>query len=99
MKKLLVAMFVALLMAGCGEYSGPYTWSWPNGQKFGEVHFKNGKENGPYTGWYQDGKKSSEGTYKDGKKDGVWIYYNFDGKYVLYRKTFKEGIEVDLAFF
>ena len=60
---------------------------------------KNGKANGPYTGWYQDGKKSSEGSYKDGKKDGVWIYYNFDGKYVLYRKTFKEGIEVDLTFF
>ena len=76
MRKLLVATFVALIMAGCGGYSGPYTWTWPNGQKFGEVHFKNGKKNGPYTGWYKDGKKSSEGSYKNGKKDGLMTRYS-----------------------
>ena len=99
MRNLLVVLLFALLMAGGGKYTGLYTWSWPEGQKFGEVRFRNGKEHGLYKRWHRDGKKSIEGAYKNGKKHGVWTYYNLDGKYVLYRKTYKDGIEVDLTFF
>ena len=73
------------------------------GKTTGQTHgtYQDGLLDGPYVSYYNNdnGQLCRKGHYKDGKKDGVWIYYNFDGKYVLYRKTFKEGIEVDLTFF
>ena len=71
MKKLLTAMFVALLMVGCGEkeiiQDGPYTEYYGNGQKEFEGSYKDGKEDGPSTWWYSNGQKSLEWSYKDGK--------------------------------
>ena len=71
MKKLLAAMFVALLMVGCGEkeiiQDGPYTEYYGNGQKEFEGYYKDGKEDGPSTWWYSNGQKKEECTYNDGK--------------------------------
>ena len=71
MKKLLAAMFVALLMVGCAEeqiiQDGPYTEYYGNGQKEFEGSYKDGKEDGPSTWWYSNGQKSLEWSYKDGK--------------------------------
>ena len=39
-----------------------------NGQKEGEVHFKNGKLDGLWTEWDEDGKKTREIQYKDNKE-------------------------------
>ena len=72
MKKLLAAMFVALLMVGCAEeqiiQDGPYTEYYGNGQKEFEGSYKDGKEDGPSTWWYSNGQKSLEWSYKDGKR-------------------------------
>ena len=90
MKKLLAAIFVALLMVGCGDvtvdvedleyrngvkylpnektpFTGKAESFYENGQKKGEVNFKDGKEDGLWTFWYENGQKKWEWNYKDGK--------------------------------
>ena len=70
MKKLLVAMFVALLMVGCGGEeiikNGPYTEYHENGQKAEEGYYKDGEKDGLTTHWYENGQKKVEVNFKDG---------------------------------
>ena len=42
-----------------------------NGQKSGEVSFKDGKGDGLATTWYENGQKKREGNLKDDKPDGL----------------------------
>jgi antitoxin component YwqK of YwqJK toxin-antitoxin module len=83
MKKLFAAMFVALLMAGCGEEAvssgmedGLHTEYHDNGQKKREGNYKDGKQEGLETAWWENGQKRWESTFKDGKEDGLetWWY-------------------------
>ena len=94
MKATLFALFVGLLMVGCGDgiveygdledrngvmylpneetpFTGRTESFHENGQKKGEVTFKDGKPEGPWTGWYENGQKTSETNYKDGKYHGL----------------------------
>jgi antitoxin component YwqK of YwqJK toxin-antitoxin module len=38
-----------------------------NGQKQGELNYKDGKYHGLWTSWYENGQKETEGNWKDGK--------------------------------
>lgn len=90
MKATLFALFVGLLMVGCGDgiveygdledrngvmylpneetpFTGRTESFHENGQKKGEVTFKDGKPEGPWTGSYENGQKKGEGKMKDGK--------------------------------
>ena len=68
MKKLLPAMFVALLMVGCGEEEiEPHTEYYENGQKRVEGTLKGGTPVDLWTRWHENGQKQREETYKDGK--------------------------------
>ena len=103
MKKLLAAMFVALLMVGCGDvtvdvedleyrngvkylpnektpFTGKAESFYENGQKKGEVNFKDGKEDGLFRWWGENGQKEAEGTYKEGKQDGLWTFWYENGQ-------------------
>ena len=103
MKKLLAAIFVALLMVGCGDvtvdvedleyrngvkylpnektpFTGKAESFYENGQKKGEVNFKDGKEDGSATYWGENGQKEAEGTYKEGKEDGLWTFWYENGQ-------------------
>ena len=103
MKKLLAAMFVALLMVGCGDvtvdvedleyrngvkylpnektpFTGKAESFYENGQKKGEVNFKDGKEDGLFRWWGENGQKEAEGTYKEGKEDGLWTFWYENGQ-------------------
>ena len=67
MRKLLVALFVALLMVGWGEdvkdvKDGLYTEYYANGQKKSERNYKDGKADGLSTRWWVNGRKMEEGT-------------------------------------
>ncbi|MBT3569980.1 MAG: toxin-antitoxin system YwqK family antitoxin [Opitutae bacterium] len=103
MKKLLAAIFVALLMVGCGDvtvdvedleyrngvkylpnektpFTGKAESFYENGQKKGEVNFKDGKEDGLFRWWGENGQKEAEGTYKEGKEDGLWTFWYENGQ-------------------
>jgi|YNPBryunderm2012_1023409.scaffolds.fasta_scaffold00092_15 antitoxin component YwqK of YwqJK toxin-antitoxin module len=54
---------------------GPYTEWHPNGQKFCEGSYEDGKRVGQWTYYYEDGSKAKQGTYKDGQLDGRWTYW------------------------
>jgi len=54
---------------GDGEtpFTGVAVEKHENGQKKGEVTFKDGKREGLGTMWHANGQKKSEATFKDGK--------------------------------
>lgn len=54
---------------------GPYTEWHPNGQKFCEGRYEDGKRIGQWVYYYEDGTKAKMGTYQDGQLDGVWTYW------------------------
>ena len=99
MRHIVLASAIILLASSCGSSSKSFLWHWPDGQKLAEVGSRRGKEHGLYQGWHANGKRACEGRYKNGKKVGEWIHYDSDGNYVLYRKTYVDGVEVELRFF
>ena len=42
-----------------------------NGQKSGEMNFKDGKLDGPGIAWHENGQKAIEANYKDDEPDGL----------------------------
>ena len=59
---------------------GPCTGWHPNGKKFEEGRYEDGKRIGEWTFYSDDGKKAKNGSYKKGEVcDGVWTYWRPDG--------------------
>jgi len=54
---------------------GPYTEWHPNGQKFCEGRYEDGRRVGEWIYYYEDGTKAKMGTYKDGQLEGRWTYW------------------------
>jgi len=95
MKKLLAALFVALLVAGYGEGSLDFddpaildriiaeaidaTILRKKGKEGEELLYAPNQQT-PFTGWYPDGQMLSEQNYKDGKQDGPSIGWFGNGK-------------------
>ena len=48
-------------------FTGVAVWKYPNGQKFSEGTYKDGKQHGLYTAWYLNGQKKYEFTLKAGE--------------------------------
>jgi antitoxin component YwqK of YwqJK toxin-antitoxin module len=51
-----------------------------NGQKGGELNFKDGKIDGLTVSWHENGQKETEGNFKDGKKDGLSVMWHENGQ-------------------
>ncbi|MFI5149978.1 MAG: hypothetical protein ACHQRM_09620 [Bacteroidia bacterium] len=51
-----------------------------------------GKMNGPAVLYSRAGKKLGEGNYKDGEKDGVWNIYSFNGKELVEKLEYRNGL-------
>ena len=51
-----------------------------NGQKEGEINFKNGKVDGLQVSWHSNRQKRGEGNYKDGEEDGLFIKWHENGQ-------------------
>lgn len=69
---------------------GYYREFYPNGQKFAEGQYKDGRQDGAWTYWYDDGKVNRKANYKDGQPDGSWEVYNAEGAIVA-KRGFKNG--------
>ena len=93
MKSLLLAIFVALLMVGCGEETVDY---YTLQDRNGTMYLPNEKT--PFTGrsgsFYENGQKKLEINYKDGKKDGLWCIWLPNGQKWL-ESTYKDGERVE----
>ena len=64
-----------------GKQNGLAVWFYKNnGQKEGELNYKDGKPDGLWTEWYEDGQKEEERTYKDGEVDGLGTEWYENGQ-------------------
>ncbi|MEO1860459.1 MAG: toxin-antitoxin system YwqK family antitoxin [Verrucomicrobiales bacterium] len=61
-------------------YTGKSYDLYPNGQKWIENNFKDGKRDGLQTHWRENGTKMYEANYKDGKKDGLLVQWHENGQ-------------------
>ena len=88
MKVILLSLFVALLMVGCGEgllleklhLNGKHTEYYDDGQKKEEGNYKDSEKEGLWTKWYENGQKAQEENYKNGKLDGLSTYWYENGQ-------------------
>ena len=62
----------------------------PNGQKWWEVTYKDGKKHGLSTMWHENGQKRSEITLNDGKLHGLSTTWHENGQ-KWQETTFKDG--------
>lgn len=62
-----------------------------NGNKKGEIAWRDGKENGPVIYYYADGRKSYEANYKEGKKNGYATVWYQNGQ-KQWQTVFREGL-------
>ena len=71
-------------------FTGVAVMKYPNGQKRGEITWKDGKQDGLYTAWHENGQKMGEVTYKDGKLHGLGTGWYENGQ-KRGEGTFKDG--------
>jgi antitoxin component YwqK of YwqJK toxin-antitoxin module len=69
---------------------GYYREYHPNGQKFIEGTYSNGRQDGVWTYWYENGTKNRQVTYENGKPSGAWESYRADGTLEA-KRSFKNG--------
>ena len=107
-KAMLFALFVVLLMVGCGEpdLSNPdrVEDATADGVNWLTLQKRNGimylpTENTPFNGlavsWYGRGRKQFKVTLKDGKMEGLWTKWNVNGQKTEeanYKKGKKDGL-------
>jgi hypothetical protein len=65
---------------GAGQRQGPWTQWWPNGAKWREEAYKDGKQHGRSTAWRPDGGKLYEAEYKSGFLNGSITVYHANGQ-------------------
>lgn len=71
-------------------FTGVQTQWHPNGQKYWEIPYRDGKINGTWVRWYQNGQKESETTYRDGKINGISVGWDENGQKAL-EITYRDG--------
>jgi antitoxin component YwqK of YwqJK toxin-antitoxin module len=69
---------------------GFYREFFPNGQKFAEGQYKNGKQQGEWTYWHENGQVCRKVNYQDGQPNGSWDVMNAEGV-VIAKRSFKNG--------
>ena len=72
-------------------YNGLGTWWYESGEKYEEMHYKNGRKDGLATYWRRSGAKTAEIYYKNGNRDGVATAWYPSGQKLIERH-WKNGI-------
>jgi antitoxin component YwqK of YwqJK toxin-antitoxin module len=70
---------VKIYSDGSKVKDGPYHEFYPDGNKFVEGKYANGKQEGEWKFWADNGKLNKAQTYHVGKLDGSWTLYHDDG--------------------
>jgi len=71
----------------------------PNGQKYWETPFVNGKRHGIETWWYENGKKSSEYKYVNGQEHGIHFEWYDNGSLFCVENWNQGEFVVEFRFF
>ena len=103
MKATLLALFVALLMGGCGEPDlsdlDVFEDATADAVDWSKLQDRNGimylaNEENPFTGraesFYENGQEELESNYKDGKSDGIWTAW-YENGHKKGEAKFKDG--------
>ena len=61
-------------------FTGVYISTFPNGQKYAEINYKEGKQEGLTTLWDENGQKKAEINYKEGKEEGLTTLWYENGQ-------------------
>lgn len=61
-------------------FTGKDVIYYPNGQKFIESNYKNGRPDGLRVEYYENGQKKEEGNIIDGKMEGLWVEWYRNGQ-------------------
>ena len=69
---------------------GFYREFYPNGEKFVEGQYKNGRQDGNWTYWHDNGKVQRKVNYNNGQPDGSWEVLNAEGA-VVAKRGYKDG--------
>jgi len=70
---------------------GSYTQWYPNGNKFQEGAYVDGKQDGLWTFWSPDGKVAKTVNYKAGKPDGLTTIFRSDGTTKEREEIYRDG--------
>ncbi len=62
----------------------------PNGEKFAEGQYANGRQVGEWTYWHDNGQVSRQINFTNGQPDGSWDVLNPDGA-VIAKRNYKDG--------
>jgi len=81
---------VVYLKGSDTPYTGKVYSLHPNGQKEGEINFKNGKGDGLQVSWHENGQKRGEGNFKNGEEDGLIVKWYENGQKAA-EANFKDG--------
>ena len=71
---------IAYLKGSDTPYTGKIYKLYENGQKRGELNYKDGKKEGLGIAWHKNGQKASEANFKDGKADGLSVEWYENGQ-------------------
>ena len=74
-----------------GKKDGKWTSWHENGQKSGEMFYKDGNIDGTWIGWWGEGQKAWEWNYKNGKADGKFTFWDESGL-ILWKRVYKNDV-------
>jgi antitoxin component YwqK of YwqJK toxin-antitoxin module len=77
--KIRVERRIAKYSDGHRESDGFYREFYPNGQKFIEGNYRQGKQHGEWSYYYENGQLQRKSTYQDGRLHGQWDRFRADG--------------------
>ena len=78
-------------------YTGKAFTLHSNGQKQGEMNFKDGKPDGPSNMWHENGQRAMEASYKNGKEDGLYTEWFENGQKAM-EENYKDGKKISEKF-
>ena len=78
-------------------YTGKSYKLHPNGQKYTETNYKDGKEDGLDVMWFENGQKAMEVNWKNGKQDGLLTTWHEDGQKWI-KENYKDGEKVSAKY-
>jgi antitoxin component YwqK of YwqJK toxin-antitoxin module len=73
-------------------FHGRYVEYYPNGQRFKQGMYVDGKQDGMWGYWHDNGRIAKKGQFIDGEHDGIWIYKTDKG-HMRRQESYKNGLK------
>ncbi len=73
-------------------FHGRYVEYYPNGQRFKQGMYVDGKQDGLWGYWHENGRIAKKGKFIEGAHDGIWIYKT-DRGYMRRQESYQNGLK------